>query len=239
MRMEKTVKDQSELLSRTHTCGDLRGADIESNVILTGWVGGRRDLGGAVFIDLRDRYGITQVVFRQDLNPELHTLASELRPEYCVGVAGTVQSRGENVNARMPTGEIELIATDLTIFSKAETPPFEIQDDIDTREELRLRHRYLDLRRPALQRNFAMRAQTSSAVRGFLDNQGFLELETPALIRNTPGGARNFLVPSRMSPHSVYALAESPQLFKQLFMVAGFDRYYQIVRCFRDEDLRG
>ncbi len=233
------MKNENELLKRTHTCGELRGSDLDREVMLTGWVGGRRDLGGAAFIDLRDRHGVTQVVFRQDLDQALHALASDLRPEFCVGVAGTVKSRGDNINERMPTGEIEVIATDLCVFSRAETPPFEIEDDIDTREELRLRHRYLDLRRPALQRNFATRAKVSGTVRRYLDDQGYLELETPALIRNTPGGARNFLVPSRMSAESVYALAESPQLFKQLFMVAGFDRYYQIVRCFRDEDLRG
>ena len=234
------MKNEQELMSRTHTCGELRGSDLDSEVILTGWVGGRRDLGGASFIDLRDRYGITQVVFRQDLDEELHRLASDLRPEYCVGIAGKVTSRGDrNINRRMPTGEVEVIATDLCIFSRAKTPPFEITDELDTREELRLRHRYLDLRRPILQQNFITRAKTSAAVRGYLNGQGFLEMETPALIRNTPGGARNFLVPSRMSEDSVYALAESPQLFKQLFMVAGFDRYYQIVRCFRDEDLRG
>ncbi len=233
------MKSEQELLSRTHTCGELRGPDVDKKVILTGWVQGRRDLGGAVFIDLRDRHGLTQVVFRSDLDAALLALASELRPEYCVGIAGEVRSRGDNVNARMPTGEIEVFATDLCVFSRAETPPFEIEDDIDTREELRLRHRYLDLRRPALQRNLVTRAQTTAAVRGFLDSKGYLEMETPVLIRNTPGGARNYLVPSRLTPGDVYALAESPQLFKQLFMVAGFDRYYQIVRCFRDEDLRG
>jgi aspartyl-tRNA synthetase len=237
--VEKTVKNEQELMSRTHTCGELRGSDLDKQVILTGWVWGRRDLGGAAFIDMRDRHGVTQVVFRQDLDQELHALASELRPEYCIGVAGTVTSRGDNVNKKMPTGEVEIIATALCVFSTAETPPFEIQDELETREELRLRHRYLDLRRPAMQRNFITRAATSAAVRGYLDGQGFMEMETPVLIRNTPGGARNFLVPSRMSDASVYALAESPQLFKQLLMVAGFDRYYQLVRCFRDEDLRG
>ena len=237
--VEKSVKNEQELMSRTHTCGELRGSDLDSEVILTGWVGGRRDLGGAAFIDLRDRHGVTQVVFRQDLDEALHDVASDLRPEYCVGIAGKVTSRGDkNINRRMPTGEVEVMATDLVIFSRAKTPPFEIVDELDTREELRLKHRYLDLRRPVLQKNFIMRAKTSAAVRSYLDGQGFMEIETPVLIRNTPGGARNFLVPSRMSANSVYALAESPQLFKQLFMVAGFDRYYQIVRCFRDEDLR-
>ena len=233
------MTDESKFMSRTHTCGDLRGSHLETNAILTGWVQSRRDLGGAIFIDLRDRYGVTQVIFRQDLDSELLGHASELRPEFCVGVEGVVQSRGDNINPRMPTGEIELHATDLCIFSRAETPPFEIEDDIDTREELRMRHRYLDLRRPRMQSNFLLRAEVCAAMRAYLDTQGFLELETPFMIRNTPGGARNFLVPSRESRHSFYALAESPQLYKQLLMVSGFDRYYQIVRCFRDEDLRG
>ena len=233
------MKDESQFLSRTHTCGELRGAHVGADAILTGWVKSRRDLGGAIFIDLRDRYGVTQVVFREDLDAELLERAAELRPEFCVGLEGTVKSRGDNVNARMPTGEIEVHGTDLCIFSRAETPPFEIEDGIDTREELRLRHRYLDLRRPEMQNNFLLRAQICAAMRGYLDTQGFLEMETPFMIRNTPGGARNFLVPSRESRGSFYALAESPQLYKQLFMVSGFDRYYQIVRCFRDEDLRG
>ncbi len=233
------MKDESQFISRTHTCGELRGSHVGTDAILTGWVQGRRDLGGAIFIDLRDRYGVTQVVFREDLDAELLERAAELRPEFCVGLEGMVISRGDNANARMPTGEIEVHAGDLCIFSRAETPPFEIEDGIDTREELRLRHRYLDLRRPEMQRNFMLRAEVCAAMRSFLDTQGFLEMETPFMIRNTPGGARNFLVPSREARGSFYALAESPQLYKQLFMVSGFDRYYQIVRCFRDEDLRG
>lgn len=204
-----------------------------------GWVHNRRDHGGAIFIDLRDRYGLTQVVFRPDVGPQAHDLAGQLRSEFCIAVRGRVDSRGENVNDKLPTGEIEVSVTELLIHSRSETPPFEIQDRIDTRENIRFKHRYLDLRRPLVQRNFALRSRTYSVVRTYLDEQGFLELETPFMIKNTPGGARNFLVPSRLSPHCFYALAESPQLFKQLFMVAGFDRYYQIVRCFRDEDLRG
>ena len=233
------MKDESQFLSRTHTCGELRGSHEGTDAILTGWVQSRRDLGGAIFIDLRDRFGVTQVVFREDLDSELLERAAKLRPEFCVGLEGTVKSRGDNVNPRMPTGEIEVHAADLCIFSRAETPPFEIEDGIDTREELRLRHRYLDLRRPEMQNNFMLRAQICAAMRSHLDSQGFLEMETPFMIRNTPGGARNFLVASRESRGSFYALAESPQLYKQLFMVSGFDRYYQIVRCFRDEDLRG
>jgi aspartyl-tRNA synthetase len=231
--------EHQELLERTHTCGELRGSDIGSTVTLAGWVHNRRDHGGAVFIDLRDRYGLTQVVFRPDLNSQAHETAAALRAEFCIAVRGRVDSRGENVNPKMPTGEIEVSATDLLIHSRSETPPFEIQDNIDTREAIRLQYRYLDLRRPSVQRNFLLRSKASSAVRSYLAEKGFIEAETPFMVKNTPGGARNFLVPSRLNRHCFYAMAESPQLFKQLFMVAGFDRYFQIVRCFRDEDLRG
>ena len=233
------MEEEAQFLHRTHTCGMLRKADVGQRVTLTGWVRGRRDLGGAVFIDLRDRHGLTQVVFRQDLDQEIHGRATELRPEFCVGVQGTVESRGENTNEHMPTGEVEIIASNLWIFSPAETPPFEVEDQIDTREELRMQYRYLDLRRPLMQQNFMLRSRTCNAIRSYLDGEEFIELETPFMIRNTPGGARNFLTPSRINKHAFYALAESPQLFKQLFMVAGFDRYFQIVRCFRDEDYRG
>ncbi|MCC6749757.1 MAG: aspartate--tRNA ligase [Deltaproteobacteria bacterium] len=224
---------------RTHTCGELRGSHVGQTVVLMGWVANRRDHGGAIFVDLRDRYGLTQVVFRSDVEADVHALAEDLRSEYCIAVSGVVASRGENTNPKLPTGEIEVSARALELFSRSETPPFEIADETDTREAVRLRYRYLDLRRPALQRNFALRSRVCSATRNYLDERGFLELETPVLIKHTPGGARNFLVPSRLNRHHFYALAESPQLFKQLFMVAGMDRYYQIVRCFRDEDLRG
>jgi aspartyl-tRNA synthetase len=234
--MPATTEDQ---LMRTHTCGALRGADVGGEAVVMGWVHNRRDHGGAIFIDLRDRYGLTQVVFRPDVCPEAHKQAGELRPEFCIAVTGRVDSRGENVNDKLPTGEIEISGTLLQIFSRAETPPFEIQDGIETKESIRLQYRYLDLRRPEVQRRFALRSRSCSVIRTHLEQQGFLELETPFMIKNTPGGARNFLVPSRLNPHQFYALAESPQLFKQLFMVAGFDRYFQIVRCFRDEDLRG
>jgi aspartyl-tRNA synthetase len=225
-------------LKRTHSCGELTAKDVGKEVILFGWVHNRRDHGGAVFIDLRDRAGLTQVVFEADAGQELHDLAQELRYEYCIGVRGKVVSRGGNVNPRLVTGEIEVHADKLGIFNRSETPPFLIEDKIDTAEEKRLHYRYLDLRRPSLQQTLIKRSQMNAVTRKTLDRQGFLELETPYLVKYTPGGARNFLVPARLNPGKFYALAESPQLFKQLFMVAGFERYFQIVKCFRDEDLR-
>jgi aspartyl-tRNA synthetase len=224
---------------RTHTCGQLRGSDVGTPSVLMGWVHTRRDLGGAVFVDLRDRYGVTQLVFRSDVDDELKSAAGALRPEDCIAVRGVVKSRGDNINKRMPTGEIEVYVDQIEVFTKAETPPFVIEDNVNASESLRLRYRYLDLRRPALQQVFILRSKVYSAARRFLENERFLEVETPFLIKNTPGGARNFLVPSRLTPQTFYALAESPQLFKQLLMVAGMDRYFQIVRCFRDEDFRG
>ena len=225
-------------LKRTHSCGELTAKDVGKEVILFGWVHNRRDHGGAVFIDLRDRAGLTQVVFEADAGKELHDLAQELRYEYCIGVRGKVVSRGDNLNPRLVTGEIEVHADKLTIFNRSETPPFLIEDKIDTAEEKRLPYRYLDLRRPPLQRTLIKRSQMNAVTRQTLNRLGFLELETPYLVKYTPGGARNFLVPARLNPGKFYALAESPQLFKQLFMVAGFERYFQIVKCFRDEDLR-
>ena len=225
-------------LKRTHSCGELTAKDVGKEVILFGWVHNRRDHGGAVFIDLRDRAGLTQVVFEADAGKELHDLAQELRYEYCIGVRGKVVSRGDNLNPRLVTGEIEVHADKLTIFNRSETPPFLIEDKIDTAEEKRLHYRYLDLRRPSLQRTLIQRSQMNAVTRQTLNRLGFLELETPYLVKYTPGGARNFLVPARLNPGKFYALAESPQLFKQLFMVAGFERYFQIVKCFRDEDLR-
>ena len=233
------MKDLSHYIKRTHTCGELQRSDTGKKVALCGWVHNRRDHGGAIFIDLRDRYGLTQVVFRPDVSAQAHQMASELRSEFCIAVQGQVDYRGENINPKIPTGEIEVSASDLHVFSRSETPPFEIQDANDTRESIRLRYRYLDLRRPAMQQNFILRSRAYSAIRAYLEQENFLELETPIMVKNTPGGARNFLVPSRLNRHQFYALAESPQLYKQLFMVAGFDRYFQIVRCFRDEDLRG
>jgi aspartyl-tRNA synthetase len=223
---------------KSHSCGELRAADIGKKVVLCGWVWNRRDHGGAVFIDLRDREGVTQVVFRGDLNAEALKLAGELRHEFCIGIEGTVADRGDNKNPKLPTGDIEIEATHLEVFSRAETPPFPIEDKIDTNEALRLKYRYLDLRRPELQKNFILRSKIYQTTRNVLFGERFLELETPMLVKYTPGGARNFLVPSRLHAGSFYALAESPQIFKQLFMVSGLERYFQIVKCFRDEDLR-
>ena len=225
-------------LKRTHSCGELTKRDVGKDVILFGWVHNRRDHGGAVFIDLRDRDGLTQVVFEEDVSEKLQALAHELRYEYCIGVRGKVVSRGGNVNPRLVTGEIEVHVQDGVIFNRSETPPFLVEDKIDTAEEKRLHYRYLDLRRAPLQQTLMKRSRMNAVTRATLDRLGFLELETPFLVKYTPGGARNFLVPARLHPGKFYALAESPQLFKQLFMVAGFDKYFQIVKCFRDEDLR-
>ncbi len=225
-------------IKRTHSCGELTKADIGEEVVLFGWVNNRRDHGGAVFIDLRDRAGVTQVVFEEDVRPEVHDLAGQLRLEYCVGVRGKVVSRGGNVNPKLRTGEIEIHASELEIFNRSEPTPFPIEDRIDTSEEKRLAYRYLDLRRAPLQKTLMTRAKVNHVTRNYFTDSGFLELETPFMGKYTPGGARNFLVPSRLNAGKFYALAESPQLYKQLYMVAGFDRYFQIVRCFRDEDLR-
>jgi len=236
-------------LKRTHRCGSLRAGDVGSEVVLFGWVATRRDHGGCIFIDLRDREGVTQVVFDPAYRPTgiatdattvaaSHKLAEEARGEWVLGVRGVVVSRGSNVNPKLPTGDIEVHVVEATVFNRAETPPFEIADSIDTREEVRLEYRYLDLRRLPLQRTLLLRSKVNLATRSYLSAAGCLELETPYMVRPTPGGARNFIVPSRLAPGKFYALAESPQLFKQLFMVAGFDRYFQIVKCFRDEDLR-
>jgi aspartyl-tRNA synthetase len=225
-------------LKRTHTCGELTKDDIGKEVVLFGWVANRRDHGGAVFIDLRDREGLTQVVFEEDVRPDVHELAGQLRLEYVVGVRGKVVSRGGNLNPKLRTGEIEVHATELEIFNRSEPTPFQIDDKIETSEEKRLQYRYLDLRRAPLQKTLMTRAKVNHVTRNYFTENRFLELETPFMVKYTPGGARNFLVPSRLNPGKFYALAESPQLFKQLYMIAGFDRYFQIVRCFRDEDLR-
>ena len=231
-------------LKRTHDCGALRAAQAGETVVLFGWVATYRDHGQCVFIDLRDREGITQIVFDPELGGhgelpvKAHELARELRNEWVIGVRGVVKNRGSNVNAKMPTGEIEVHAVELTVFNKSDTPPFQIAESIDTGEEKRLQYRYLDLRRAPFQRTLRVRHRMNQVVRRYFDEQGFLELETPIMVKYTPGGARNFLVPSRMSAGKFYALAESPQLFKQLYMVAGFEKYFQIVKCFRDEALR-
>ncbi|WNG27993.1 aspartate--tRNA ligase [Cystobacter fuscus] len=225
-------------VKRTHTCGQLTKAQIGEEVVLFGWVQNRRDHGGAVFIDLRDREGLTQVVFEPDIAKEAHDLAGQLRLEYCIGIKGKVVSRGAQVNPKLKTGEIEIKASDLTIFNRSEPTPFLVEDNIDTAEEKRLAYRFLDLRRRPLQQSLITRSKMNALTRSYLNEHRFLELETPFMGKYTPGGARNFLVPSRLNPGKFYALAESPQLYKQLFMVAGFDRYFQIVKCFRDEDLR-
>jgi aspartyl-tRNA synthetase len=231
-------------LKRTHHSGELRASDEGTTVVLFGWVASYRDHGGCVFIDLRDREGITQLVFDPELaghgeQPRAaHDGARALRNEWVVGVRGVVKSRGANKNPKLPTGEIEVHVVELTVFNKSDTPPFEIADAIDTGEEKRLEYRYLDLRRAPLQKTLKVRHRINQVTRNYFDAKGFLELETPVMVKYTPGGARNFLVPSRLHTGKFYALAESPQLFKQLYMVAGFDRYFQIVKCFRDEDLR-
>lgn len=227
---------------RTHTCNDLNKTNVDQEVVLMGWVQSLRDHGGRRFVDLRDRYGITQIVFKPETDETIHNLAHQLRSEWCIGVRGVVEDRKKNggaYNERLSTGTIEVDVKELEVFSKSEVPPFVIEDRIDTHEDKRLTHRVLDLRRPHLQHNFILRHRVTQAARKYFDQNQFLELETPVLVKYTPGGARNFLVPSRYTPGSFFALAESPQLFKQMFMMAGFDRYFQIVKCFRDEDLRG
>ena len=225
-------------LKRTHSCGQLRETDVGAEVVLFGWVRSRRDHGGCIFIDLRDRDGITQVVFDPAIDKTPFEAADAARPEWVIGIRGEVRDRGTQRNPNLPTGAIEIVAREAAVFNKSETPPFEIEDDVETNEDKRLEYRYLDLRRPKLQRNLRTRAKLNHETRNYLADNGFLEVETPFLVKYTPGGARNFLVPARLYPGSFYALAESPQLYKQLLMVAGYDRYYQLVRCFRDEDLR-
>jgi aspartyl-tRNA synthetase len=226
------------LLKRTHTCGDLTGEHVGQTVVLDGWVDAWRDFGGLVFIDLRDRYGVTQVVFEPDAGAELQSRAHELRNEYVIGVKGTVARRlpGKE-NPRLKTGEIEVRAAELALYNATPTPPFEMHGP-EPNEELRLTYRFLDLRRPEMQRIFVIRHELCQLMRRVMSEQGFLEVETPVLGRSTPEGARDFLVPSRVHAGHFYALPQSPQLYKQLLMVAGFDRYFQIARCFRDEDLR-
>ncbi len=246
---ESTVARFIDELKRTHDCGALRASDIGKEVVLFGWVQNRRDHGSIIFVDLRDREGVTQVVFDPETSPDAHAVASQLRAEWVIGIRAVVRSRGEQfskkegklvsaANPNLPTGEVELSVLEATIFNKSETPPFAIEDQSDTREEVRLEYRYLDLRRAPLQRALRLRHRMNQATRNYLSAQGALELETPVLVKYTPGGARNFMVPARLHPGKFYALAESPQLFKQLFMVAGYERYFQITRCFRDEALR-
>ncbi|CAN5706632.1 aspartate--tRNA ligase [soil metagenome] len=226
-------------MMRTHRCGDLRESDAGAEVTVCGWVHTRRDHGGVTFIDLRDISGVVQVVFAAATDARAHDGAQALRPEYCVQVTGEVRARPEGtVNATLPTGEVEVAVRSLTVLSTAETPPFQIDEHRPVDEGLRLKHRYLDLRRPRMRDNLMLRHAIISSIRRFFDAEGFIEIETPMLTRSTPEGARDYLVPARVHPGRFYALPQSPQLFKQLFMVAGIDRYYQIVKCFRDEDLR-
>ncbi|MFZ5573248.1 MAG: aspartate--tRNA ligase [Thermodesulfobacteriota bacterium] len=226
-------------MRRTHTCNDLGSAHIGGEVVLMGWVQRRRDHGGVIFIDLRDRNGITQVVFNPEFEPAAHAKAHDLRSEYVIGIQGRVNARPEGmINPNLKTGEIEVLVSELRILNKAQTPPFLIEDSVDVNENIRLQHRHVDLRRPQLQKNLITRHKAAATVRKYLNENGFLDIETPVLTRSTPEGARDYLVPSRVNRGQFYALPQSPQLFKQLLMMAGFDRYYQIVRCFRDEDLR-
>ncbi len=222
---------------RTHTCGELRIENTGAGTTLAGWVQKVRNLGAMTFIDLRDRYGITQLVLDENTPEEVRAATAELGREYVIQVTGTVRERSAK-NPKMPTGEIEIAVSALTVLNRSEVPPFTIEEHSDGGDELRMKYRYLDLRRPPLQRNILLRHRMAQSARRFLDGEGFLEIETPFLIRSTPEGARDFVVPSRMNPGEFYALPQSPQTFKQLLMVSGYDRYFQIVRCFRDEDLR-
>jgi aspartyl-tRNA synthetase len=224
---------------RTHTCAQLCAGDVDQEVCLMGWVQYRRDHGGIIFIDLRDRTGLTQIKFSPEEHPEIHENAGHLRTEFVLAIKGTVLARpADMINPHMATGEIEVLVKEFKLLNTAKTPPFLIEDRIDVSENLRLKYRYLDLRRPKLARNLILRHKTTQSVRRYLDGLDFIETETPILTRSTPEGARDFLVPSRVNQGSFYALPQSPQLFKQLLMVGGLERYYQIVKCFRDEDLR-
>lgn len=233
--MSETMKG----LKRTHRCGELSAANVGENVTVMGWVQKQRNKGGIIFVDLRDRAGILQVIFEEsDCGAEHFAKAEKLRSEFVIAVTGRVEKRAAAANENLATGEIEVRAESLRILSEAETPPFPIEAESKTKEELRLKYRYLDLRRPELQRNLMLRSQITTTIRSFLTGEGFLEIETPMLTKSTPEGARDYLVPSRVHPGNFYALPQSPQIFKQLLMCSGYDRYFQIARCFRDEDLR-
>jgi aspartyl-tRNA synthetase len=222
---------------RTHTCGELDIKHIDQEVIICGWVQKSRDFGGMTFVDLRDRYGITQLLFNMDTNIELCEKARRLGREFVVQAKGKVRERS-NKNLKIPTGEIEIDVVELNILNRSEIPPFTIEEETDGGEELRMKYRYLDLRRVSVKNNIILRHRFAQEVRKYMDSIGFVEVETPVLIKSTPEGARDFVVPSRMQPGTFYALPQSPQTLKQLLMVAGFDKYFQIVKCFRDEDLR-
>ncbi|MDI3529867.1 MAG: aspartyl-tRNA synthetase [Thermoanaerobacter sp.] len=231
--------EQLNGLKRTHMCGELTVEDVDKSVVVMGWVQRRRDHGGLVFIDLRDRTGIVQVVFNNEVSSEAFEKVQSVRSEYVLAIEGKVVKRApENVNPKISTGEIEIYANTLKILSKSETPPFPIEDRSNVSEAIRLKYRYLDLRRPSMQQNLMTRFKITKVVRDFLNRNGFIEIETPLLIKSTPEGARDYLVPSRIYPGKFYALPQSPQIFKQLLMISGFDKYYQIAKCLRDEDLR-
>ena len=222
---------------RSNTCGELRLSDAGKTVTLAGWIQRSRKMGGMTFVDMRDRYGVTQVVFNNESDAALCEAANHLGREFVIQVTGVVAERSSK-NMNIPTGEIEIIAQSLTVLNKSDVPPFTIEDDTDGGDDIRMKYRYLDLRRPAIRRNLELRHKMAFEIRRYLDEKGFIEVETPVLIKSTPEGARDFVVPSRMNPGEFYALPQSPQTFKQLLMVSGFDRYFQIVKCFRDEDLR-
>ena len=224
-------------MKRTCRCAELSEKNIGEEVTVMGWVQKQRNKGGIIFVDMRDRYGVTQVVFNNETDATLCEAANHLGREYVIQVTGEVAERSSK-NANLPTGEIEIIATELNILNKSDVPPFTIEDDTDGGDDIRMKYRYLDLRRPAIRRNLELRHKMAFEIRRYLDDKGFIEVETPVLIKSTPEGARDFVVPSRMNPGEFYALPQSPQTFKQLLMVSGFDRYFQIVKCFRDEDLR-
>ena len=233
------MSDKLGDMRKTHTCCELGADDVGTEVVLMGWVQRRRDHGGVIFVDLRDRKGITQVVFNPEVGRKIHEKAHVIRSEYVIGIRGNVEKRLQGMtNPKLKTGEIEVFATELKIFNTAETPPFMIEDNLDVSENIRLKFRHIDLRRPLLQKNILKRHMAATSIRQYLNNLGFIDIETPVLTRSTPEGARDYLVPSRVNPGLFYALPQSPQIFKQLLMISGFDRYYQIVKCFRDEDLR-
>ena len=232
------MSESMQGLKRTHYCTELSAANVGETVTVTGWVQRRRNLGQLLFVTLRDRSGLLQLAFGEETDKDLFEKAETLRSEYVIAAVGTVRSRGEDANKTMKTGDIEIEVKELRILSEAETTPFEIVENSDVREELRLKYRYLDLRRPDMQNTIMLRSKTTGAVRRFLEANNFLEIETPMLTKSTPEGARDYLVPSRVHPGNFYALPQSPQIFKQLLMVSGYDRYFQIVKCFRDEDLR-
>ncbi len=226
-------------LKRTHRCTEVSSANIGQEVTVMGWVQKSRNKGGIIFVDLRDRSGILQIIFEDgEISAEGFEKAEKLRSEFVVAVVGQVEARQGAVNENLKTGDIEIRAKELRILSESETPPFPIEEDSKTKEDLRLKYRYLDLRRPDLQKNIMMRSRVATLIRAFLAEEGFLEIETPMLTKSTPEGARDYLVPSRVHPGTFYALPQSPQLFKQLLMVSGYDRYFQLAKCFRDEDVR-